>query len=270
MRATIILSAGLLLGLSGACQAQPGEKPRPALTPEQRLEQLRSAVEREPENAQAQRALAIALHDAGEREEALPHFEKALELDASPKSLLDLALAYQSLSWLKKAEETYQRLLAIDPAHAIALHNLGNMDLKKGRTEEAIVLYTKAIAAKPGYLLAHFHLADALARAGRYRDSYRTYEKVLELEPTSALELQAMDDALYRMASLDLTMGAPERALQLLSELLQINPEHSQAHYAYGQALLQLGRPEEAQRSFDAHLRLLGRQPPRGPMASGE
>jgi tetratricopeptide (TPR) repeat protein len=261
MKVAWILSAGLLL-------AQSEGRLRLEAAPEARIEPLRAAVAANPDDAQAQRSLAIVLHEAGEHEQALACFERAAELDPGPRSLLDLALAYQSLAWFTKAADTYDRLLALDPANAIALHNLGNMSLVKGRTEQAIALYTRAIAVRPAYLLAHYHLAQALARAGRQREAYKTYEKVLELEPTSAQELQALDDALFGMASLDLLMGAPERALQLSSALLQLRPEHPQAHYARAQALLQLGRGEEARRALDTHVRLLERQPVRSPMAS--
>jgi predicted Zn-dependent protease len=70
------------------------------------------------------------------------------------------------------------------------------------------------------------------------------------------------------MGNLDLTMGATERAAQLLGELVDFYPAHPNAHYAYGRALMQLGRPEEAEREFDIHMRLMAEKKPTSPMAT--
>jgi predicted Zn-dependent protease len=106
--------------------------------------------------------------------------------------------------------------------------------------------------------------------AGQYREAYTTYGEVLQLEPTTEIELEAFDDALYKMAALDITMGAHQRAAEMLESLIEEHPDHPSAHYAYGQALLQLGRPDEAQREFETHMRILAQIEPTTPMASGQ
>ena len=54
-----------------------------------------------------------------------------------------------------------------------------------------------------------------------------------------------------------------------MESLIGEHPDHRNAHYAYGQALLQLGRPEQAQREFETHMRILARIEPVAPMAAG-
>jgi tetratricopeptide (TPR) repeat protein len=268
----IVVITGLLLVAGGYAPGQEASPPaEQASSPaDAKLEALRTAAAADPENELLRRQLAIALHGAKQREEAIDHFEWLAKRSPTERSLLDLALAYASVSRFDETEATYARLLELSPNHPITLHNLGNLAYTKGETDKAIDLYGKAIAAKPDYLLAYAHLGDALAQAERYQEAYRTYEKALQLEPTSAAELAAYDDSLYGMASLDITMGAYERAGQLLAELLQANPEHPSAYYAYGQVLMHLGRVEEAQRAFEAHQRVLAKQTPKGPMAHGD
>ena len=234
------------------------------------LDRLRATVAADPDNAEARRSLAIALHSALLREEAVGHFEWLAKRDPTPRSLLDLALSYSSVARIEESAATYERLLALVPNHPIALHNLGNLHYKGGEVERSIEYYRRSITAQPDYLLAHFHLGQALELAEQYREAYRTYEKVLELEPTSAEEMTAYDDALYHLASLDITMGAYQRAGGFLEELLKANPEHPSGYYAYGQVLLQLGRAEDAQRAFEAHARVMAKQKPTSPMAHGE
>lgn len=262
-----------LILFSVACPAGSGqesaEKSAPA-NPGDPLAALATAVAAAPDDTEVRRKLARALYEAGRVEEALEHFVELSRRDPSVTSFLDLGLTYGSNSRLSEADAAYGKLLEIAPEHPVGLHNLGNIAQKRGDVERAVELYQRALRVNPRYLLAYYHLAEALRQNGNFRPAYVTYEKVLELEPGNPKELNAYFDALYRMASLDITMGAHERAVQLLSELLQAYPEHPNAHYAYGQALLQLGRTEEAQRAFAAHVDLLAEQEPTGPAATGE
>ena len=226
-------------------------------------------MDADPDNPRTIRPLAIALFQVGQREQAVELFERAVEIDANVRSLLDLGLGYSNVSRYPEAEATYERLLEISPRHAIALHNLGNVATGVGDTDRGIELYRQAISVKPDYILAFAHLGDALKTAGHYREAYTTYSKVLQLEPTTGPQLEAFDDALYKMAALDITMGAHQRAAEMLELLIEEHPDHPSAHYAYGQALLQLGRPEEAQREFETHMRILAEIEPTAPMAAG-
>jgi tetratricopeptide (TPR) repeat protein len=235
------------------------------------LEALRSAVAANPNDATVHRRLAIKLHGANLRNEAIPHFERAAKLNPDVRALLDLALAYNSVSRIAEAEATYAKLLELSPGNPVALHNLGTMVSKRGEVDRAISYYQRSLESDPNYLMAQYHLANALERAERYEEAYAAFGEVWqEMEPTNAKELALFDDALYRMASLDIKMGAYPRAAEMLAELLRANPDHESAHYAYGQVLLRLGRVDEAQREFEAHMRVLSEQHPKSPVAMGE
>ena len=43
----------------------------------------------------------------------------------------------------------------------------------------------------------------------------------------------------------------------MLAELIRANPEHPNAYHAYGQAMLFLGRPDDARKAFDAKTNIL-------------
>ena len=260
-----LLALAFVLAFPGFAWAE--EPGAPATS---QLESLRAAWAADPADESVRRDLAIALHGEKYFAEAIEHFEWLAENSPSARSLLDLAIAYRSASRLHDSEATYMRMLELSPDHPIALHNLGSLAFKQGDTDKAIAWFRKAIEVKPDYLLAHAHLADMLRHAERNEEAYRQYEKVLELEPTTATELAAFDDALYNLATLDLTMGAYERAGQLLTELLRANPEHPSAYYALGQVLLHLGRPEDAQKAFQKHAQILEKQVPTSPMAHRE
>lgn len=223
--------------------------------------ELLATVERRPDDAAANRELAHALRGLERTADSVYYFERAAALDPGPQSLLELALAYAAVSRGEEAEATYRRLLEQVPNHAIALHNLGNLAMKRGSTPEAARWYGAAVQARPDYLLAWFHLGEALNQGGRYREAYRAYERALELEPSNADELSAYDDSLYRLASLDMMMGATDRAEQMLEALLEANPGHHAANYAYAQLLLAQGREAEAQRALERHAEVMANAP---------
>jgi len=260
-----MLALAVVLAAAGAVWAD-----EPVASAPDRLPALRAAFAADPENEEVRRELAIVLHAEKHLDEAVQHFEWLARRSPSVRSLLDLAIAYRSVSRLDESAATYGRLLELSPNNPVALHNLASLAFQQGDPEKAIAMFRKAIAVKPDYLLAHVHLADMLRHVERNEEAYREYEKALELEPTTSAELAAFDEALYHMATLDMAMGAYERAGQLLAELLHANPEHPSAYYAFGQVLLYLGRPDEAQKAFEQHQRILAKQVPKSPMAHGE
>lgn len=258
-------------GTVGASPAEAVDETEPlGKITEEELASLQTQVTASPEDTELRRRLAIGLYENGKKQESIEHFEKAAELNPGVRSFLDLGLAYGAVSRLPEAEEAYDKILAISPEHPVALHNLGNIAMKLQQNDRAIDFYQRALAAKPDYLLAQFHLGDALKRAERYEEAFAAYEKVLDLEPQDARDVTVYDNALYEMASLNIQMGAYQQAGAMLVELLRVNPKHPKANYALGQVLLALGKPEEAQKAFDAHMKILAEQEPDSPMAMGE
>jgi tetratricopeptide (TPR) repeat protein len=255
-------AAALLSVLAAACGG--GEQTPPAAAPAAQPappaadvpEELRGAVRDAPEDDLARRRLAIALHEVGRIEEALAEFEQLVARSPNRRHLLDLALAYGGAGRDAEAEATYGRLLALAPEDPVALHNLGNIALRRGDEQGAIEYYTRAVAARPDYLIAHYHLGQALQQEQRFAEAYRSFERVLEVEPHDGEDLVAADDALYRMATIDLRMGALERAAAYLAQVLEADPGHPRAHHDYGEALMRLGRREEAAAQLDLHMRL--------------
>jgi tetratricopeptide (TPR) repeat protein len=255
------------VGCGGDVDPAPAD---PSPPPATEIDALRRSWEADPENAETQRRLAIALYDAGQREEAIELFEVVVEHQASIGNLLNLGRAYTRVSRSPEAEAVYRRVLEASPSHPVALHSLGNLALRRGEADEAAGYYREATKAKPDYTLAWFHLGRALKEGGEYREAYETFAHVLDLRPKTPQEAEFHRDALYEMAALDITMGAHANAAELLARLILADPGHRKAHYAYGQALMHLDRVEEAQQQFQLHMEILARQKTSGTMAMGE
>ena len=232
------------------------ELERRAANVEKGLVPLRQAVEEDPGNADKHMILGQALTQAHFHDEAIAQFQRAAELDSDFRRLLDLGIAYTFAARLDQAAEVYEKVLRLSPDLPVALHNLGNLALRRGDHAKAIDYFNRALAQQPKYLLAQIHLADSLKASGRFREAYGAYEKVLAIEPANPREAGAVVDALYELGSLDLKMGAHVRAKEFLEEVIRLSPEHDRVYYAYGQVMLQLGHPDAAQKAFDKHVQI--------------
>ena len=266
-RIAVLVAAALLTLACGkdsatAPAAAAPARPAPAVdaATQATIDGLAEAVRKDPADLQARHALAIALHQAGRREEALAHFEEIAKLDASTTHLIELGVAYASVGRLDDAEAALNRALEPSPGNPVVLHHLGNLARRRGALAEAISLYRQAVERDPSYTMAQYNLADAQLAAGQVEDAYRSYEQVVNSKPKSPPELQAFDVSLLQLATIDLKMGATERAIGFLRVLIDAVPEHPQAHALLGQALKQLGREEEAQRELALHEQIAARR----------
>ncbi len=107
-------------------------------------------------------------------------FLRAVQLEENPATI-------------PQAMEIYQAILAIRPAHAPALINLGTIHYNLRRYELAEEHYRKATIADPEYALAFFDLGNVLDEMQRLTEATAAYQKAVALVPQYA-------DAHYNLA----------------------------------------------------------------------
>jgi tetratricopeptide (TPR) repeat protein len=256
----IVLIALAAMGCGGPAEEPDGNAAAASVTRSGVPPGLEAAVEANPGDTQTLHALAVALHQNGRREEAVTRFEQLVELKPDTVHLIELGVAYSSVSRAEEAEAAFMRALESSPANPLTLYHLGNMAMSRGDTERAISMYRQAVQNDPEYLVVHFHLAVVLQQAGQFAEAYRSFEAVVALEPTIPLELEAWDASVYHMAALDLRMDATERAVGLLEVLLESTPDHPSAHLLMSQALTKLNRQDEAREHLAIHERIAADQ----------
>jgi len=71
---------------------------------------------------------------------------------------LDLAMAYQRIGDLARAEASATQALRSSPRHPVALNELGMIQRQAGRFVEARRSYEQALALQPGFLVARRNL----------------------------------------------------------------------------------------------------------------
>ncbi len=184
----------------------------------------REALAAQPDAAEAQLVLGLALHGQGRAEEALAHLQRAAAL--APDSfdahnnlggvLLDLRRGGEALPPLERA-------IALQPGHAVALTNLGNALLLEERIGEAIECYRKALDRAPDHLPAHYNLGAALADWGKLDEAVTCFEAARRLNPN-------LPDVHNNLGAALQGLGRLDEARASLRAALALDPECVQAH----------------------------------------
>src|SRR5271155_3944263 len=97
-----------------------------------------------------------------------------------------LAVQNQRAGELRLAQQLCQQLLQIEPAHADALHLLGNILLRQGKPKEAAVYYGRVLGLQPNDAQTHSNLGIALAADAKLEDAVPHFQESLRLEPKNA------------------------------------------------------------------------------------
>jgi type II protein arginine methyltransferase len=134
--------------------------------------------------ARAALAEAMALHEQGNLEGAESGYRKVLAKGYRAAEVLPLLAGL--LGHRSRAEDAlaaWEQLLAIEPDHAVALHEKGLTLHWLGRTAEAIASLERACAIDPDNPIAIGNLAVVVADAGRTLEAIRHFRRALALQP---------------------------------------------------------------------------------------
>jgi tetratricopeptide (TPR) repeat protein len=148
------------------------------------------AVELEPGEALTRLNLGKALTARGRVDEAISHLRKAMDLQPDGASIaFALGNALVSQGRLDEAIAYYQKSAQLQPDSAAAANTLGSAWLAKGDVEQAISWFSKALALSPTMAKAHANLAGALVRERRFADASSHLQMAVELQPTNVANL---------------------------------------------------------------------------------
>ncbi len=119
-------------------------------------------------------------HGALEHDNTEELFQRALEIETAGASTEDVIAMYQ-------------RVLRSNASAAGAWINIGTLQFRDGRMEQAEASYRRALDAYPDYALAHFNLGIVCDSTGRLEEAAEQYAKALRCRPGYA-------DAHYNLA----------------------------------------------------------------------
>lgn len=173
-------------------------------------------------------------------------------------SLKQQGVSFAQNNQLIEAKQKFEQALAIAPQDAAALNNLGNILDSLGEHDAAIAAYTQAISLQPNYKTAYLNLALTHQQLGNNSAVIDGFLKVRALDPASfqanhmlgicyfrikefKLALEAVEhalliephnlQALQNLSSLLTILGEHERSVQVLHQIVNIDPAHPTANY---------------------------------------
>lgn len=203
-----------------------------------------------------------------------------------PKALAALfqeGLSLHQQGQLERARLAYERMLALHPGHADAMHMLGVMALQSTNYALAVERISVSVQANPVNATAQFNLGLAYKELQRFDEALSCFQQAIDLRPDYAQAFFNHALVLHATGRLDAALADFEKAIEIQPDYAQAwnnrgvvlqeqlrweaaassylqataaQPDFGQAHYNLGNALRALGRFEEAITSYDAAIAL--------------
>lgn len=204
-------------------------------------------------------ALALVTAKQGKASAAAAYCQKSVELD--PHFAWGFrTLGYLEQRWLEdvgKAEEAYDKALAIEPGMTESQDALVDLRLSKNDFDGAIDVARKAIKANSKLASNHYRLAQIYTEQWRLRDALAVLKKAIDLDPANprfyrsratiksfqgnlsgaiADQQKAVDLSkdkgfeLVELSNMNVLAGNNNRAAENLSAALKLEPDNQTAH----------------------------------------
>ena len=178
-------------------------------------------------------------------EEAIHDAQAVLDMDPdhwhSFEQMIDAAVA---MDRLEDAEARAKDLVQLAPAEPRALFAASKFYLSQDRVDQALELVDRVLDIDADDQQARHLRGFILFRMEDYRRASEELRLFASRHPNSISTHCWLADSL-------LLSGEWEEAIAVAKHLAEIDPAHSHAHYVRGEALIELGRPEDAIAAFD-------------------
>ncbi len=200
-----------------------------------------------PDEAQLKIDRANTLIELGEEDEALLLLKEIRQdEDEYAQALLVQADYYQMVGLAETAISKIQEAYELYPEEPIIQFAYAELLLDAGRYAEATRFYLdlKKQVETIGEISIVERLAEAYSAGGAYEEAIPHYEEILQDNPTP--------ETLFGAAFAHYQVGSAKRAIQLLEELIAMDPDYYSAYMLIGQAHLLLDENKKAYDLFKA------------------
>ncbi|TCL70437.1 GNAT family N-acetyltransferase [Rhizobium sp. BK251] len=140
-------------------------------------------------------------------ETAPPPLHEAVTFEAT--------FAHHRAGELAKAAAGYRALIAAEPRHFEANHQLGVVLFQQGDAKAAETQIRHALGIRPDAASAHCNYGNVLAGLGDFVRAISSYDRAVALAPDNAIAFHNRGNALRRVGRLDEALGSYERAIAL-------------------------------------------------------
>jgi predicted TPR repeat methyltransferase len=218
-----------------------------------RLDEAAAAYEeilrRDPRFAPAWSMKGVLALQQGRSSEAIPLFERAIELDGKPPGFhLNLGNALRGAGRLDEAITAYRRALELDAGMTLAHNNLGNALRDRGALSEAATAYRRALELDPSFFAAAANLAHVLAKQLELprADVLTAHDRALALADASGLHTPDVANLHNARGNLVQAEGRMEDAIACYRRAVAVDPKFGEAHLNLGRTLARNLQIEDA------------------------
>lgn len=183
-------------------------------------------------------------------EEAQPLAEAMVKaFPGNPVYLRRQAEIQGELGHPKEEAEAWERFLKVSPTPGEAFPALLNAYRKMGQTRPAIEACERAVALEPTNAELLFYLGRACEYGKAFAKAKEAYKRACERRPGDS-------DATAGWARMEVFIGDPARAIQLVEPVLARHPDNGDCLLVHGMALRQQGQYARARVSLERGLKL--------------
>lgn len=161
----------------------------------------------------------------------------------SPTTLLNVALDHHRAGRVSEAMAGYDRLLALTPDHADALHLSGLLAHHAGRSPDGLRRLRRAIVVQPVFPEAFNSLGSALADLGRNAEAEAAFLHAIAQRGDYA-------EAHSNLGTVFQAMGRMTEAEEAYRRALDVSPQHANTAFNLGILHRQTGRIAQAAHRF--------------------
>jgi tetratricopeptide (TPR) repeat protein len=162
---------------------------------QQKLPELKKAVDDEPKNAEARKTYAVALYATADLDGAKDQYEEASKLnDKDAVTFNNLGNTYRDLQQTDKAISAYKKAIELNPKAINSYSNLGNVQLySKNNSQDAIVTYNGGLKQLPDNIQLLQLLAVAYEQANNATLAKSTYQRIIDTQPENVAAKAALE-----------------------------------------------------------------------------
>jgi protein O-mannosyl-transferase len=143
-----------------------------------------TTIRKNPTAWMAHNNLGAVLLKKGQLDDAIDHFNKAIEIKSDEASAYaNLGNALLNKGELGEAIYQYQKAVELKPGDAGVHYNLANTLLARGEVDDSIAEYQASLAINPNNADAHNNLGAVLLGQGKLDEAIDHYQKALEIDP---------------------------------------------------------------------------------------
>jgi len=201
--------------------------------------------------------LADSLREDYRYREALWHYEQCCDGKETAEVLFGRGKCLEALGDAEAAREAYGAALGADPKHFAARLGLGQLEYSQGEYEAAAKQLQLAVEVNPADFYVHHSLAWALLILGEkesarehFKSAVRLRLAMLQVGNLQRRIAKAPDNARlrYDIGAILMANDQQSDAASWLRSLLQLEPDHRQAHRALADYYAERGEAELAER----------------------